>query len=167
MVKFYDSIEPQLEEWAMKQAVFFIASAPLNGKHVNVSPKGLPATCFRILNPNLCCYVDATGSGIETISHLRENGRATVMFCSFDASPRIMRVFCTGRVVEWCDPGFSGWLQRMGTKEIIGARAVIILDVFQACHIPSPPASIGSDSSEGANVVWVRSAVSGNQTGPR
>jgi len=131
MVKFYDSIEPQLEEWAMKQAVFFTASAPLNGKHINLSPKGLPATSFSILNPNLCGYVDATGSGIETVSHIYENGRVTIMFCSFEASPRILRLFCTGRVVEWNDPGFDGWLKRMGDKNIKGARAAIILDVFK------------------------------------
>ena len=68
MVKYYNSMEPDLQEWALKQAVFFTASAPLNGCHINLSPKGLPATSFSILNPNLCSYVDATGSGIETVS---------------------------------------------------------------------------------------------------
>ena len=145
MVKFYTSIEPDLAEWAMKQQVFFVASAPLRGKHINLSPKGLPSSSFCILNPNLCAYVDATGSGIETISHIQENGRCTVMFCSFEASPRIMRFFCTGRVVGWDEPGFDGWLQRMGndkTKNVTGARAVIILDVFKVgsllfCKPPS------------------------------
>ena len=99
MVHFYDKIEPNLEEWAMKQAVFFTASAPLRGRHINGSPKGLPATSCSILNPNLCAYVDATGSGIETVSHIQENGRVTIMFCSFETSPRIMRFFCTGRVI--------------------------------------------------------------------
>lgn len=132
MVNFYTSIEPDLAEWAMKQQVFFVASAPLRGKHINLSPKGLPSSSFCILTPNLCAYVDATGSGIETISHIQENGRCTVMFCSFEASPRIMRFFCTGRVVGWDEPGFDGWLQRMGNKNVTGARAVIILDVFKA-----------------------------------
>ena len=131
MVKFYDQIEPHLEKWAMNQAVFFIASAPLHGRHINLSPKGLPATSFSILNPNLCGYVDATGSGIETVSHIRENGRATIMFCSFGPSPQIMRFFCKGRIVEWDDPGFDGWLKRMGNKDIKGARAVILLEVFK------------------------------------
>lgn len=131
MVKFYDQIEPDLAEWAMKQQVFFVASAPLKGRHINVSPKGLPSSSFCILNPNLCAYVDATGSGIETVSHMQENGRCTVMFCSFDTSPRIMRFFCTGRVVAWNEPGFDGWLTRMGNKNLTGARAVIVLDVFK------------------------------------
>ena len=131
MVKFYDSITPDLQEWAMKQAVFFVASAPLHGEHINLSPKGLPSSSFAIINPNLCAYVDATGSGIETIAHLQENGRCTVMFCSFDTSPRIMRFFCKGRAVAWNEPGFDDWLKRMGGKSFAGARAVILLDVFK------------------------------------
>lgn len=93
MVKFYERIEPHLAEWAMAHAVFFVASAPLRGRHVNLSAKGLPSSSLSILNPNQCAYVDATGSGIETVSHLQENGRCTVMFCSFETSPRIMRFF--------------------------------------------------------------------------
>ena len=133
MVKYLDSIEPDLQEWALKQAVFFTATAPLTGKHINLSPKGLPASSFSILNPNFCGYVDATGSGIETISHIRENGRITIMFCSFESAPRIMRFFCTGRVVEWNEPGFDGWRNRMGNKKFTGMRAVILLDVFKVC----------------------------------
>jgi hypothetical protein len=131
MVKYYNSIEPDLQEWALKQAIFFTASAPLNGRHVNLSPKGLPATSFSILNPNLCGYIDATGSGIETVSHINENGRVTIMFCSFETSPRIMRLFCMGRVIEWDEPDFEGWLKRMGNKKLAGMRAVILLDVFK------------------------------------
>ena len=66
MVHFYPSLDDNLADWAMKQAVFFTATAPTHGSHVNLSPKGLPATSFSVLNPNLCAYVDATGSGIET-----------------------------------------------------------------------------------------------------
>jgi hypothetical protein len=131
MVHYYDKIEDNLSEWAMKQSVFFIASAPLHGRHINLSPKGLPSTSFSILNPNLCGYVDATGSGIETVSHIQENGRATIMFCSFDASPRIMRLFCRGRIIPWNHQDFDGWRERMGGKEFTGMRAVVLLDVWK------------------------------------
>ncbi|KFY91670.1 hypothetical protein V500_04540 [Pseudogymnoascus sp. VKM F-4518 (FW-2643)] len=131
MGKFFEKIEPNLEEWALKQSVFFTASAPTSGKHVNISPKGLPSSTLSILSPNQVAYVDATGSGNETISHIYENGRVTLMFCSFDAAPRIMRFFCTGRVVEWDDKDFDSWLAKMGNKKILGARAVIVLDVFK------------------------------------
>jgi hypothetical protein len=133
MVQFFPSIAPHLAEWALKQSVFFTASAPTSGKHINISPKGLPASSLSILSPNQVAYVDATGSGAETISHIYENGRVTLMFCSFDATPRILRLFCTGRVVEWDDREFEGWLTKMGKRGAgEGARAVIVLDVFKA-----------------------------------
>jgi hypothetical protein len=131
MVKFFEKIDDHIGEWALKQSVFFTASAPTSGKHVNISPKGLPSSSLAILSPNQVAYVDATGSGNETISHIYENGRVTLMFCSFDAAPRILRFFCTGRVIEWDDKDFDSWLEKMGNKKILGARAVIVLDVFK------------------------------------
>jgi hypothetical protein len=132
MVQFYDSITEDLGAWAQRQSVFFTSSAPLAGKHVNISPKGLPSTSFSILGPNQAAYVDATGSGSETISHIYENGRVTIMFCSFDASPRILRFFCKGKVIEWDQPEFGTIGEKMGiTKPVEGARAIILLDVFK------------------------------------
>jgi hypothetical protein len=131
MPKFYPSISEDLRDWALRQSVFFVASAPLRGKHVNLSPKGLPDASFAILGPNEAAYIDATGSGNETICHLRENGRITVMFCSFDASPRILRLFCNGSVIEWNQPEFAKYLERMGKKTVLGARAIIHLDVYK------------------------------------
>jgi len=131
MPKFYESISDDLAAWAVKQPVFFTASAPSTGKHVNISPKGLPSSTFTIFSPRSCAYVDATGSGSETIAHVYENGRVTIMFCSFGVMPRIMRFFCTGRVVEWDKPEFEALLSKMGKKRIDGARAIIVLDVFK------------------------------------
>jgi hypothetical protein len=131
MGKFYESIPDDLRDWALRQRVFFVASAPLRGRHVNLSPKGLPDSCLAILGSNQVAYVDSTGSGCETISHVRENGRVTVMFCSFDASPRILRLFCTGAIIEWNQPEFLGYSQRMGKPQTVGARAIIKLDVFK------------------------------------
>lgn len=136
MVHFYDNISDDLQEWALKQQVFFIASAPLAGSHVNLSPKGLPATTLSIFDKNTVAYIDATGSGIETISHVYENGRATIMFCSFDKSPRIMRWFCTGRVVEWDTPEFEELLKRMGKEKIAGARAILVFRVWKGTSFP-------------------------------
>ncbi|MCJ1359846.1 MAG: hypothetical protein MMC33_009849 [Icmadophila ericetorum] len=133
MVKFYPSITPTLEEWALSQPLFYTASAPLNGSHVNLSPKGLPSATFTIFSPNKAAYLDTTGSGSETIAHVYENGRVTIMFCSFGASPRIMRFFCWGRVVEHADKEFGLWVGKMGKKAeaVKGARAVILLDVWK------------------------------------
>ncbi|RDW70500.1 pyridoxamine 5'-phosphate oxidase family protein [Aspergillus mulundensis] len=148
MPKFYPSISPDLRDWALGQKVFFTASAPLRGRHINLSPKGLPDASFAILGPNEAAYVDATGSGGETISHLRENGRITILFCSFDAAPRILRFFCTGSVIEWSDPDFGPYLKRMGGKSLVGARAIIRLDVFKvqtSCGYGVPQLSLAFD----------------------
>ncbi|KAI9810812.1 MAG: hypothetical protein M1827_006019 [Pycnora praestabilis] len=131
MVQFWSSIPASLHTWALKQPVFFTASAPTYGQHVNCSPKGLPAATFTIFAPNKCGYVDATGSGSETITHVYENGRVTIMFCSFGKRPRIMRLFCKGSIVEWDSPRFEPLLKEMGKERIDGARAIVLLDVFK------------------------------------
>jgi len=149
MVKFFDSIPPNLQEWALKQAVFFTASAPTYGRHVNVSPKGFPAASFTIFGPNKVGYVDHTGSGIETISHIYENGRVTIMFCSFQTSPRILRFFCTGKVLEHNAPHFQSLLESMGKPNSAGVRAVILLDVWKvqtSCGFGVPYLSISEDA---------------------
>ncbi|KAJ5966298.1 hypothetical protein N7481_013012, partial [Penicillium waksmanii] len=149
MGKFFESISDDLGQWALRQRVFFVASAPLRGRHINLSPKGLPDSCLAILDPNQVAYIDSTGSGCETISHLRENGRITLMFCSFDASPRIMRLFATGSVIEWDQPEFPAYLKRMGKSEVAGARAVIKLDVFKvqtSCGYGVPLLALDTDS---------------------
>lgn len=128
---FYDSLSDSLRDWALRQSLFFVASAPLSGRHINLSPKGLPESSLAVLSPNQAAYVDSTGSGCETISHVRENGRVTVMFCSFGKTPRIMRLFCTGSVIESTHAEYHPWLERMGGKSLVGARAVIVLDIFK------------------------------------
>ncbi len=157
MVTFYDSIDDNLRDWALKQLVFFAASAPLAGRHINVSPKGVPSASFSILGPNQAAYLDATGSGNETISHVYENGRVTIMFCSFDISPRILRFFCKGKVIEWDQPEFESTWKKMGiTKPVEGARAIILLDVFKvqtSCGFGVPrhaKVKLGDDSEKWA-----------------
>lgn len=139
MVAFFDSLSDNLRDWALKQQVWFIASAPRFGQHVNLSPKGLPASTFTVLDPNTACYIDATGSAAETIAHLYETNRATVMFCSFDKNPRIMRLFCTGKVIEFDHPEYEEYLQKMNKKHVSGARAVILLHIFKVSCTGPPP----------------------------
>ena len=105
MGKTYDSISTEHRAFIEKQPLFFVASAPLlaNG-HVNVSPKGLDS--FRVLDRSTVMYLDLTGSGNETAAHVTENARLTLMFCAFQGSPKVLRLFCRGRIVtrasqEW------------------------------------------------------------------
>lgn len=100
MPTFYPSLPDNLREWILAQPVFFTATAPTFGSHINVSPKGYTSASLAFLSNNSCAYLDATGSGCETAAHLRDNGRITLMWLSFGASPRILRLFGTGRVIE-------------------------------------------------------------------
>ncbi|KAL7914267.1 pyridoxamine phosphate oxidase family protein [Trichoderma velutinum] len=131
MVHYYESLTEDLREWALQQKVFFTASAPLRGRHINVSPKGLLDATFHIFDPNHAAYMDSIGTGIETISHIYENNRITLMFCSLDEKPRIMRLFCTGTVVERTDPKFPDLITSMGKKELPAIRAIIMLDIWK------------------------------------
>lgn len=110
---------------------------------ISVSPKGLFSSAFVFRGGNAAAYVDLGGSGVETIAHVKENGRVTVLFSSFDAGPRIVRLFCRGRVVERCGGAmFDAWMRRFGEdarEKFPAARAVILLDIFK---VLSPAASV-------------------------
>ncbi len=126
MGRTFDEIPVHLIDWMEEQPVFFVASAPLAvDGHVNVSPKG--GDCFRVLSPTEVAYLDLTGSGAETIAHTRENGRLTVMFCSFGDKPMILRLHGEGRAVVPGDPRWDELVGRFPPNP--GTRAVITLDV--------------------------------------
>src|SRR4051812_11966021 len=97
MGRTYDGIDDALADWLGRQPLWFVATAPLDAAgHINLSPRGHDT--FSILGPHRVAWVDYTGSGIETIAHLRENGRICLMFCSFDTRPKIVRLHGRGRV---------------------------------------------------------------------
>ncbi len=126
MGRTYESITPQIAEWVARQRVFFVATAPLAADgHVNVSPKGLDS--LRITGPREVGYLDLTGSGAETIAHLRENGRIVLLFCAFEGPPKIVRLHGTGRVVTRTSPEWDAWRARFPGNR--GARSVIVVDV--------------------------------------
>jgi hypothetical protein len=121
--KTYPEITDELSAWMRSQHVFFVATAPSgDGGHVNCSPKG--SDSFRVLGPTTVAYVDQTGSGVETIAHLRQNGRIVVMFCAFEGGPKIVRVHGRGEVVRPGDDGFAQLLSRFGMREL-GVRSII------------------------------------------
>ena len=90
MPKFTEKIDDRIRQFIGGQKMFFTASAPKRGR-VNLSPKGIDT--FRCLDENTVCYLDLTGSGNETAAHVLENGRLTVMFCSFSGTPLILRLY--------------------------------------------------------------------------
>jgi hypothetical protein len=131
MGRLYESLDESLTAWIAAQPLFFVATAPtdLDG-HVNISPKGAMGT-FRVLDPARVAYLDLQGSGIETVAHLRENGRIVVMFCAFEGPPKILRLHGRGRVVQRTDPGFDELRARFRSSEEIDAvlRSIVVIEV--------------------------------------
>jgi hypothetical protein len=108
------------------QHLFFVASAPLDGNaHVNISPKGLDT--LRVLGPTQVAYLDLTGSGVETIAHLRENGRIVLMFCAFQGPPNILRLHGHGRVVEASSQEFDQLSALF--PAYMSTRSIIVVEV--------------------------------------
>ena len=126
MGKTYDAIDQQLADFIQAQHVFFVATAPAaTDGHVNVSPKGLDS--FRILDPRTVAYLDLTGSGVETIAHLRDNGRITLLFCAFEGPPKIVRLSGGGTVLQAHHPSFDELVAQFPRRT--GTRAVIRIAV--------------------------------------
>jgi predicted pyridoxine 5'-phosphate oxidase superfamily flavin-nucleotide-binding protein len=124
--KVYDVIDDRLQEFIQAQRVFFVATAPLEADgHLNLSPKG--NNRVEVLDGRTVAYLDLTGSGVETIAHLRENGRIVVMFCAFDGPPRIVRLHGRGEVIEKCEAAYPGLAAHF--PEHPSARAVIRVSV--------------------------------------
>jgi Pyridoxamine 5'-phosphate oxidase len=99
MGKVYDAIDEKLSAWLSAQKIFFVATAPLSQQgHVNCSPKD--GRSFQILDQRTVVYLDLTGSGVETIAHVKENGRIVLMFCAFSGAPNIARMRGQGEVIE-------------------------------------------------------------------
>ncbi len=141
MGQVYPELDQRLVQFIAGQPVFFVATAPCldsagSGGHVNVSPKGYRDT-FAVLDPLTVAYLDLTGSGAETIAHLRQNGRITLMFCSFDATPKVLRIYGTGRAALHADPEWPGLAAHFGPAAGTGRgggdrdaeRAIIVVAI--------------------------------------
>jgi hypothetical protein len=126
MAKVFDSIDEALASWITAQPVWFVATAPLaSDGRVNVSPRGHGT--LSILGPHRVGWIDYTGSGVETIAHLRENGRICLMFASFDRRPRIVRLHGSGTVALPGDLAYEEVATRHPAHP--STRAVIIVNV--------------------------------------
>ncbi len=139
MAKVFSHIDESLREFIDEQAMFFVATAPSQGGRINLSPKGYADT-FAVLDDHTVAYLDLFGSGVETIAHLRDNGRITLMFCSFARNSRILRLFGTGRVVRPDDNEFDSVRAHFGDLRP-GVRAAVVVDVERiadACGFAVP-----------------------------
>jgi len=138
MGKEYTEITPKIQAWIDRQHMFFVSTAPLSdGGLINCSPKGLDSFC--VLGPHQIGYVDVGGSGIETVAHLRENGRIVIMMCAFTGPPIIFRFYGQGVVVEPEDSGFSALLKKF--PNLPTARNIIVIElerIIDSCGFGVP-----------------------------
>jgi len=127
MGRTYEWIDDRLAGFVLAQPVFFVASAPLSSQGlVNCSPKSNNGELV-VLDETRVGYLDRTGSGVETIAHLRENGRIVLMFCAFEGPPRIVRIHGCGCVIGRDDEGFGELATRFQTHRLEGARSIIVV----------------------------------------
>ena len=153
----YAELDERLRKFIARQPIFFVATAPCltgdgDGGHVNVSPKGYADT-FAVLGPRTVAYLDLTGSGAETIAHLRQNGQITIMFCSFSREAKVLRLYGRGQVVL---PSSARWgeLARHFPRtadpaaELASERAIIVVDlqrIADSCGYAVPEMSLTTE----------------------
>jgi hypothetical protein len=146
MSKVHDDIGPRLAEWIRAQPMFFVGTAPLSGDGlINLSPKGLDGT-LAVLGPRRVAYLEFTGSGVETIAHLRENGRIVVMLCAFEGPPQIVRLHGHGRVHPPDSSEFATLRPEFRNPRTAGVRSIIEVEVDRvsdSCGFAVPRMTFG------------------------
>jgi hypothetical protein len=124
MARFYPALEARHRDFIAAQKLFFTASGTADSR-LNLSPKGMDS--LRVLSDSRVAYLDLTGSGNETAAHLKVDGRLTMMWCSFDANPLILRLYGKGRVVRRQDTDWAELHRHFAA--LPGERQIIVLDV--------------------------------------
>jgi hypothetical protein len=154
--KVYDRLDVRMEQWIGRQPMFFVATAPAEGGHVNLSPKGLDET-FTVIDPRTVAYLDTGGSGAETIAHLRDDGRITIMFCSFEGPARIVRLYGRGEIHYPGDPGFSTLAERFGEYSARNIITVAVDRIADSCGFGVPEMTLAGQRTKLADWVAARS----------
>ncbi|RKE20943.1 pyridoxamine 5'-phosphate oxidase family protein [Streptomyces sp. TLI_171] len=149
MGKTYERIDARLRAFIERQPVYFVASAPLSADgHVNLSPKGRSGT-LAVIDELTVAYLDFGGSHAETIAHLRENGRITLMWCAFDGPPTVLRVHGRGEPVFRDDERFAELLAHFDpSADGTALRAIILVRaerVSDSCGFAVPFMDYRSD----------------------
>jgi hypothetical protein len=127
MSKFYTKITSRLQKFIEAQKIFFVATAPNSGR-INLSPKGMDS--FRVMNENRVLWLNVTGSGNETAAHLAENERITIMFCSFEKVPNILRLYGKGSEIK---PNDKDWNEVVSLfPETPGTRQIFDITIESA-----------------------------------
>jgi len=120
----FSEISERLRTFIEAQHVYFVGTAARDGR-VNISPKGLDS--LRVLGPDRVVWLNGTGSGNETAAHLLDVPRMTIMFCSFDTKPLILRLYGTARAIH---AGDAEWAELLALfPPMQGSRNIFVLDI--------------------------------------
>lgn len=131
MGTFHEDIPEHMLDWVRKQTIFWIATAPISpDKHVSVSGKGTRQTYIKIERKRLE-YEDLSGSGVDTIAHIKENGRVTILFLAFEGPPRLLRIYGKATHWEYGTPEYHNFFPP--EKRATGSRALIMVDIEKVC----------------------------------
>lgn len=123
-MKLYDHINKRIQKFIANQKIFFVATAADQGR-INLSPKGMDS--FRVIDEHKVHWLNLTGSGNETAAHLNVDGRITIMFCSFEGAPMILRLYGKGRVIN---PNDDNWSEAISNFPVLaGTRQIIDIDI--------------------------------------
>lgn len=145
MAQFYDQLNDKLTAFIQRQPVFFVATAAAEGR-INLSPKGNDT--LRVLNSKTVAYLDLTGSGSETSAHIIADGRLTMMMCSFDKDPLILRLYGRGEIVR---PGEAKWADLVANfTQMPGQRQIVVLHIQSiqtSCGFAVPKMSLVEERS--------------------
>jgi len=113
-----------LQDFIKQQKIFFVGTAAAKGR-VNISPKGMDT--FYVLNDQEVLWLNLTGSGNETAAHVLEDSRMTIMFCSFEKNPLILRLYGEAEVFHERDQAFSEYINYF--EETAGSRQIFKLNI--------------------------------------
>jgi hypothetical protein len=143
----FSAIDDNIRTFIEAQPMFFVGTAPSGSDGlVNISPKGY-RDCFAVLDEHSVAYLDLSGSGAETIAHLKQNGRIVVMFCSFTRNSRILRLHGRGRALRPDDPDFRELAGRFNLEHP-GVRSIVHIDVHRvadSCGYAVPYMDLASE----------------------
>ncbi len=124
MGKLHSELNETMQEFIKQQKIFFVGTAARDGR-VNISPKGMDT--LRILDSNSVLWLNLTGSTNETAAHLLDSDRMTIMFCSFDGEPMILRLYGFASVIHPRDESWNGLIRQFSAFP--GARQIFEMDI--------------------------------------
>ncbi len=125
MAKQFEQIDLTHKDFIEAQHIYFCGTAAPEGR-VNLSPKGMDS--LRVMGPNRIIWLNLTGSGNETAGHLQQSPRMTLMWCSFEKRPLILRTYGTARAIHRTDPDWGQLAHEFGPVPL-GARQIYDMTV--------------------------------------